>query len=162
MKRYISSYIVLQVFAVMFLSSCANHPSVPSDASASSLLPPIFPDYCDVTVPCNIAPLNFMLPADEYEACVARLTTPNGQQQTYGKGVKVQIPEEEWHTMLAVSKGKSMKVEVWGKRKEERGERRANGCRSGRLRFMWPKSLSTNICHIALSSHLISYMTIWR
>ena len=127
MKRYISSYIVLQVFAVMFLSSCANHPSVPSDASASSLLPPIFPDYCDVTVPCNIAPLNFMLPADEYEACVARLTTPNGQQQTYGKGVKVQIPEEEWHTMLAVSKGKSMKVEVWGKRKEERGERREEG-----------------------------------
>ena len=123
MKRYISSYIVLLGFAMMFLSSCANHPSVPSDASASSVLPPIFPDYCDVTVPCNIAPLNFMLPADEYEACVARLTTPNGQQQTYGKGVKVQIPEEEWHTMLAVSKGKSMKVEVWGKRKEERGER---------------------------------------
>lgn len=124
MKRYISSYIILLGFAVMFFSSCANHPSVPSEASASSVLPPIFPDYCDVTVPCNIAPLNFMLPADEYEACVARITMPDGQQQTYGKGVKVQIPEEEWHTMLAVSKGKSMKVEVWGKRKEERGKRK--------------------------------------
>lgn len=124
MKRYISSYIILLGFAVMFLSSCADHPSVPSEASASSVLPPIFPDYCDVTVPCNIAPLNFMLPADEYEACVARITMPDGQQQTYGKGVKVQIPEEEWHTMLAVSKGKSMKVEVWGKRKEERGKRK--------------------------------------
>ena len=124
MKRYISSYIILLGFAVMFFSSCADHPSVPSEASASSVLPPIFPDYCDVTVPCNIAPLNFMLPADEYEACVARITMPDGQQQTYGKGVKVQIPEEEWHTMLAVSKGKSMKVEVWGKRKEERGKRK--------------------------------------
>ena len=119
MKRYISSYIVLHVFAVMFLSSCANHPYVPSDASASSVLPPIFPDYCDVTVPCNIAPLNFMLPADEYEACVARITMPDGQQQTYGKGVKVQIPESEWHAMLDASKGKSVKVEVWGQKEGE-------------------------------------------
>ena len=117
MKRFISSYIVLLGFAVMFLSSCANHPSVPSDASASSVLPPIFPDYYDVTVPCNIAPLNFMLPAGEYEECVARITTPDGQQQTYGNGVKMQIPEEEWHDMLNVSKGKSMKVEVWGQKK---------------------------------------------
>ena len=116
MKRYISSYIVLLGFAMMFLSSCANHPSVPSDASVSSVQPPIFPDYCDVTVPCNIAPLNFMLPADQYEACVARITTPDGKQQTYGDGVKVQIPEEEWHDMLDASKGKSIKVEVWGQK----------------------------------------------
>ena len=116
MKRYIYSYIILLGFAVMFLSSCANHPSVPSDASASSELPPIFPDYCGVTVPCNIAPLNFMLPAKQYEECVARLTTPEGKQQTYGNGVKVQIPEEEWSEMLEASKGKSIKVEVWGQK----------------------------------------------
>ena len=116
MKRYISSYIILQAFAVMLLSSCANHPSVPSDTSASSVLPPIFPDYCDVTVPYNIAPLNFMLPADEYDECVARLTTSDGQQQTYGHGVKVQIPESEWHAMLNASKGKSIKIEVWGQK----------------------------------------------
>ena len=100
----------------MFLSSCANHPSVPSDASASSVLPPIFPDYCDVTVPCNIAPLNFILPADQYEECVARITTPDGKQQTYGNGVKVQIQEDEWRDMLDASKGKSIKVEVWGQK----------------------------------------------
>ncbi len=108
-------------FAVVFISSCTNHPSVPSDASASSVLPPIFPDYCDVTVPCNIAPLNFMLPDKQFEECVARLTTPDGKQQTYGNGVKVQIPEGEWSEMLEASKGKSIKVEVWGKRREERG-----------------------------------------
>ena len=124
MKRYISSYIILLGFAVMFLSSCANHPSVPSEASASSVLPPIFPDYCGVTVPCNIAPLNFMLSDKQYEECVARLTTPDGKQQTYGNGVKVQIPEGEWSEMLEASKGKSIKVEVWGKRREERGERK--------------------------------------
>ncbi len=116
MKRHISSYIILLGFAVVFISSCTNHPSVPSDASASSVLPPIFPDYCDVTVPCNIAPLNFMLPDKQFEECVARLTTPDGKQQTYGNGVKVQIPEKEWSEMLEASKGKSIKVEVWGQK----------------------------------------------
>ena len=111
-------------FLPFLLSSCVNHPDVPSSSIAAKNLPVIYPDYCNVTVPCNIAPLNFMLPAGEYEECVARFTTPDGKQQTYGRGVKVQIPEEEWHTMLAVSKGKNMKVEVWGMRKEERGERR--------------------------------------
>ena len=103
----------------LLLSACVSHPDVPSSSKDAKCQPAIFPDYCDVTIPCNIAPLNFMLPADEYEACVARLTTPDGQQQTYGDGVKVQIPEEEWHSMLAASKGKSIKVEVWGQQKGE-------------------------------------------
>ena len=115
MKRYIRPYFLLLAAAMLLLSACANHPDVPSSSKETKSLPAIFPDYCNVTVPCNIAPLNFMLPADEYEACVARFTTPDGQQQTYGKGVKVQIPEEEWHEMLNASKGKNIKVEVWGK-----------------------------------------------
>ena len=119
MKRYIHSYFLLLAAALLLLSSCANHPDVPSSSKAVKSLPAIFPDYCNVTVPCNIAPLNFMLPADEYEACVARLTTPDGQQQTYGHGVKVQIPESEWHAMLDASKGKSIKVEVWGQKNDE-------------------------------------------
>ena len=120
MKKYIYPYFqLLAVVMVLLLSSCGNHPDVPSSSKEAKSLPAIFPDYCNVTVPCNIAPLNFMLPADQYEACVARLTTPNGQQQTYGHGVKVQIPESEWHTMLDASKGKSIKVEVWGQKAGE-------------------------------------------
>ena len=103
----------------LLLSSCVSHPDVPSSSKEAKYLPAIFPDYCDVTVPCNIAPLNFMLPAEEYDECVARFTTSDGQQQTYGRGVKVQIPEEEWRDMLNASKGKSIKVEVWGQQKGE-------------------------------------------
>ena len=124
MKRYIYPYFLLLAVGMLLLSSCVSHPDVPSSSKEAKCLPAIYPDYCNVTVPCNIAPLNFMLPADEYEACVARLTTPDGQQQTYGNGVKVQIPESEWRAMLDASKGKSIKVEVWGRTKEERGERK--------------------------------------
>ena len=119
MKRYFYPYFLLLAIATLLFTSCGHHPDVPSEASVSSELPAIFPDYCNVTVPYNIAPLNFMLPADQYEECVARLTTPDGEQQTYGDGVKVQIPESEWHDMLNASKGKSIKVEVWGKKEDK-------------------------------------------
>ena len=114
-----SKFETILVVACLFLTSCMNHPDVPSSSKEAGCLPTIFPDYCDVTVPCNIAPLNFMLSADEYDECVARFTMPDGQQQTYGSGVKVQIPEEEWHAMLDASKGKSLKVEVWGQKNDE-------------------------------------------
>lgn len=119
MKKNIYSYIVLLATVMLLMSSCVSHPDVPSSAKETKCLPAIFPDYCNVTIPFNIAPINFMLPADEYEACVARLTTPDGQQQTYGSGVKVQFPESEWHEMLDASKGKSIKVEVWGQQNGE-------------------------------------------
>ena len=105
--------------ALLLLPSCAGHPDVPSSSKDARCLPAIFPDYCDVTVPCNIAPLNFMLPADQFDACVARFTMPDGRQQTYGKGVKVQMPVSEWHAILDASKGKSLKVEVWGQKENE-------------------------------------------
>ena len=119
MKRYIHYYTLFFSAAILLLASCASRPDVPSSSKETKRLPAIFPDYCNVTVPYNIAPLNFMLPADEFEACVARVSTPDGQQQTYGNGVKVQIPEEEWHDMLNAAKGKSLKVEVWGKKGKE-------------------------------------------
>ena len=118
-KRYLYSCFQLLAIAILLLSSCASHPDVPSSSREAKCLPEIFPDYCGVTIPCNIAPLNFMLSADQYKACVARLTTPDGKQQTYGDGVKVQIPESEWHDMLNASKGKNIKVEVWGQKDSE-------------------------------------------
>ena len=119
MKGNIHIYTLFLAAGLLLLSSCSNHPDVPSSSKEAKCLPAIFPDYCNVTVPYNIAPLNFMLPTDQYETCVARITMPDGQQQTYGCGVKVQIPESEWHEMLQVSKGKSLKVEVWGQKEGE-------------------------------------------
>lgn len=117
MKKYMHCYIHSLAFALLLLTTaCVHHPDVPTASKEAQTLPAIYPDYCDVTVPYNIAPLNFMLPIDEYTACVARLTMPDGQQQTYGKGVKVQMPEDEWHAMLQAAKGKSIKVEVWGEK----------------------------------------------
>lgn len=110
---------LLFALIVLFLTSCISHPDIPSLSTDTDSLPAIYPDYCDVTIPCNIAPLNYMLSTEEYTRCVARYTTPDGKRHTYGEGVKVKVPEKEWHDMLDVSKGKSIKVEVWGKKSEE-------------------------------------------
>lgn len=94
MKRYIHLCILPLTVTILLLSSCVHHPDVPSLSKEAKCLPVIYPDYCNVTVPYNIAPLNFMLPDGEFDECIARITTPDGQQQTYGHGVKVQIPED--------------------------------------------------------------------
>lgn len=101
------------------MASCASHPDVPASSKDAKCLPAIYPDYCDVTVPCNIAPLNFMLEDEGFSECVARITTPDGKSETYGEGRKVIIPEDEWHDMLYGNKGKALTVEVWGKKGNE-------------------------------------------
>ncbi len=98
---------------LLCIIACSSHPSIPDNYSQDNRLPNIFPDYTDVTIPCNIAPLNFSVHegADE---CVARFTFPGGEY-TYGKGYKVIINEDEWKEMLASAKGKSIKVDVFAK-----------------------------------------------
>lgn len=119
MKRNNPFSNLLLAALLLFMASCTHHPAVPAISQANPSFPNIYPDYCNVTIPYNIAPCNFMLPTDEYDECVARFTLPDGRQQTYGKGVKVQIPEAEWHDMLSASKGQSLSVEVWGRKADE-------------------------------------------
>ena len=113
-----SKHIVIRLTAILMaaclLTGCNKHPKVPENAQAQSSAPKIFPDYTDVTVPANIAPLNFKV-LDRCQEVVARVTDASGNQQTYGDGIKVQIPSDEWSEMLSNSKGKSLTVEVFAK-----------------------------------------------
>lgn len=119
-KILLTTLSFVQFFTLsLLLFACSSHPDVPTSAKSMSTLPAIYPDYCNVTVPCNIAPLNFMLSDDSFSECVARITTPDGNSQTYGDSRKVIIPENEWLDILAASTGKTITVEVWGKKNDE-------------------------------------------
>ena len=101
---------------LLLLIACGGHPDVPESAKETGKLPKIYPDYCNVTVPQNIAPTNFMVADEACTACVARLTSADGTQQTYGgEGRKVLIPEDEWQQFTASSAGNDIKVELWAK-----------------------------------------------
>ena len=98
-------------FLPLFLCvSCSTkHPDVPRDFQESSLQAEIFPDYTDVTVPANIAPLNFMAAQPSVRACVAQVDFEGGSR-TYGNGRKVIFDEEEWTDLLRSAKGSSLQV----------------------------------------------------
>ncbi len=99
-------------FIILLLMAC-DHPAVPENAQKEDRLPKISPDYTEVTIPCNICPLNFAVQENVSEV-VAKFTYPGGEL-TYGKHQVVQIDEMEWKDILKASKGSSIQVEVYGK-----------------------------------------------
>ena len=104
---------------MMLMHGCGSHPDVPSQSTAIDKVPVIYPDYTDVTIPSNIAPINFMLTDKSVTDCVARLTAADGTSFTYGDGRKVMIDEEEWAELLKASTGKSITVEVFARKEDK-------------------------------------------
>ena len=100
---------------LLFIFSCSKHPSLPSSYTQVDAEPDIWPDYTGVTVPPNIAPLNFLV--DSVEDVLAQITPPQGETVAYGGNAnKVQMDEDEWHAMLSSAKGKSLSVTVYAKK----------------------------------------------
>ncbi|MCR4768811.1 MAG: hypothetical protein K5874_01165 [Bacteroidaceae bacterium] len=104
------------ILASAFMFSCVSHPDVPENYTQEDKLPEIFPDYTDVVVPPNIAPLNFLV--KNTEEVVARFTYGN-TSLTYGEKNKVMIDEKEWKELLSEAKGNSIKVEVFARNNNE-------------------------------------------
>ena len=74
-------------------------------------VPKIFPDYNNVTIPYNIAPLNFRV---EEEGKKIYLTIEGRNQKTDLKfeGNKVIFPEKQWIEILKANTGDTLKIIV--------------------------------------------------
>jgi len=72
----------------------------------------MYPDYTDVTIPKNIAPLNFLLRGD-YEAVAVEA---DGEMLKTQDGNKMQFDLDDWHDYLKTHAGKTVKVRVYGKK----------------------------------------------
>ena len=101
--------ISFSLLLVLLLAACGN--GVPTEYQKSNQLPAIYPDYCGVTVPYNIAPLNFMADGKSAVPMVARFTTAH--QQVVCSGRKIQIDPHDWRSLVADAVGKAVKVEVF-------------------------------------------------
>lgn len=64
-------------------------------------------DYRGVTVPCNIAPLNFGIRNNEKESCLL-IKADSHELQVPGGPKGFQIPEKEWKQLLQDAKGKTL------------------------------------------------------
>ena len=95
---------LLSLITLLTLLSCTP---TPENVQKSNVLPPIYPDYCDVTIPENIAPLNFLLRAD----CEA-VEVKAGDLSINARGNEVVFDMDDWKDMLSQNAGKEIEVTV--------------------------------------------------
>ena len=96
------------VVCMMFLSC---HSPMPN-AKLDSRQPAIFPDYSDITIPPNIAPLNFIIhePGDRYIATFSYGNKIFFSIQSGDSAVK--IPIGKWKKLMNASRGNDYTCEI--------------------------------------------------
>lgn len=98
--------IAISLWGLLLCACCAPIVEPFADTAGNPL---IYPDYADVTVPLNIAPLNFdILGEGERYSTVFSC----GEQSFSCKGKKVRIPVGKWHRLLASAVGGDLSVRI--------------------------------------------------
>jgi len=99
-------YIILFITAI--LTGCSA--DAPKDFREVNQIAEIYPKYGDITIPYNIAPLNFAytMEGDDY---VTVLSGENGSLISKGEMTDWNI--KEWHRLLEANKGKDIKVNTY-------------------------------------------------
>lgn len=101
MKKYI-----LILFCCVLMLSCRKT----DNCLTSENYPLIFPDYIDVAIPCNIAPLNFMMRDSSRKAKVVIQATDFSITVSGNK--KINIPEKKWRKLLMHQQEQKLKITV--------------------------------------------------
>ena len=101
---------IMTVAAAALLLSCGS--GADEAARAVDALPPIYPDYAGVTVPCNIAPLNFKIRGAER---IRAEFVAGGEARFVADGRKgaIEIPPKKWRALLADADVAEVRVSAW-------------------------------------------------
>jgi hypothetical protein len=97
--------------------------SLPTEYADAGRLPHVRPDYCQITIPPNIAPLNFLVeePGIEYRV---RIYGVAGKEIVVGsRGPSITIPPRAWRELLGQNRGGHITFEVYARDKEGRWSR---------------------------------------
>ncbi|MGN1228080.1 MAG: TolB family protein [Prevotella sp.] len=85
------------------------------DAKQVSAQPKIYPDYVDVTIPVNIAPLNFCM-ADEKALLIDAVVTDKHGNSLHSQGEEsLDFDIDDWHQLLDANRGEKLSVTVSAK-----------------------------------------------
>lgn len=107
--------LTILTLVVLLLASCGRKTqSVPTDSTPLEQEARIYPDYKDVVIPPNIAPLNFMLQDSLAQGIVAQFKGEKGELIVAGgKDLKVEIDTTEWRTLLQNNKAQTIHVTIF-------------------------------------------------
>jgi Tol biopolymer transport system component len=107
MKRNSQIYLILVSLFANLLFACNSKPNI-DNIQITSKLPVIFPDYTGVTIPPNIAPLNFHI-EEKGRAYSVSIEGVNGKEiEISGKDLSVDIPIKKWRKLLEENKGETL------------------------------------------------------
>ena len=105
---------ILYIGLCLAMMGCSG-PSVPEVFTESKDLPKIYPDYTNVTIPMNIAPLTFELD-EAVDEMIARYTV--GDKELVFEG-KAQPQMDDWRMLTEKAKGGAMTVDVYARRADQ-------------------------------------------
>lgn len=111
MKSWINKTILLLL--PWMLAACTPKIENPQQVDE---LPVIYPDYTDITIPQNIAPLNFMFQDAETEAVGIELSCGNDRYTLTSNGQKICFPLSEWKAYIASHKKQEISVQTYAKK----------------------------------------------
>ena len=109
-RTFIAGVSYLLLLSLLLLSSACQSPSVPTQFTDIKKAPSIYPDYTDVTIPVNIAPLTFEM-NDSCDEVVARFTV--GDHELVCGGRAIQPEMDDWRELVSKAVGKAVNVEVF-------------------------------------------------
>lgn len=99
--------IILVAFFLALATSCGRKISVTGSIEGC---PEIFPDYAGVTIPSNIAPLNFSFLGEEPATLI--VSGKSGERQIKGRKGLFSFPTRYWRKLMAENAGASISLTV--------------------------------------------------
>ena len=102
------SFILSIISILLLLTGCQPQPHHEKESGS---LPDIYPDYIGVTIPADIAPLNFAMTDDAVDWMVVTVEGAQGDKLT-SAGEDTDFDIDEWHQLLIKNKGAHLKVSV--------------------------------------------------
>ncbi len=113
------TYFTILLLGIGFFTffSCTKNRHVDEDLDK---FPPIFPDYTEVTIPVNIAPLHFGLTgSSDCSEAYACFETNAGSINVEAKIDQFRISSSDWEKLMAEAKGGTIQVTVVVKRNDK-------------------------------------------
>lgn len=104
---------LLYLFLTAVCAVCLNGCDRPRDVKDSDELPPIYPDYTNITIPVNIAPLNFVFRQGITKADV-EIQGKHASFTLY-EDYRVQFSLPKWKTFIEKEAGEKVTVRVTAK-----------------------------------------------
>ncbi|MCF0159938.1 MAG: hypothetical protein HUJ98_07425, partial [Bacteroidaceae bacterium] len=108
--KHTSIHTILWVGAALILTSCGM--KAVKDSTPSDQLPDIYPDYIGVTIPTDIAPLNFCMNDSLVERIDVVIKGNKGGELHAQGTASTNLPMEEWKELLRANAGDSLSVTV--------------------------------------------------